>query len=158
MIEILQASSEDLIEQTRAIFKEYADDLCIDLCFQNFTEELENLPGDYGPPNGCIYLAYYEDKLVGCVALRKFEGNICEMKRLYVRPRYRGKKIGKELSRAIIKKALEIGYTHMRLDTLDFMTEAITLYRSLGFKEIDTYRYNPLEGVKFFELDLEKID
>ncbi|MFX1308619.1 MAG: GNAT family N-acetyltransferase [Promethearchaeota archaeon] len=154
MLVIKQALSEELIKQTRELFIEYANYLGIDLDFQDFDEELKALPGSYAPPEGCILLAFYKDKLVGCVGVRKFEDDICEMKRLYVRPEFRRKDIGKVLSKSIIEAACKIGYKHMRLDTLPQMKEAIALYQSLGFKEIEPYRYNPFEGAKFFELKL----
>jgi len=154
MLLIKQALTGELIKQVRELFIEYANYLNIDLSFQNFKEELKALPGDYAPPDGCILLAYYNDKLTGCVGVRKLNDNICEMKRLYVRPAFRKKNIGKELSNAIIQKAKEIGYKFMRLDTLPFMREAIALYLSLGFQEIASYRYNPFEGAKFYEIKL----
>jgi N-acetylglutamate synthase-like GNAT family acetyltransferase len=154
MLKIKQATSEERIEQASELFKEYADYLNIDLEFQNFNEELESLPGDYAFPDGCLLLAFYKNKLAGCVALRKFDENICEMKRLYVRSKYRGNGIGKVLAKQILNTARNLEYKHMRLDTLPFMKEAITLYLYLGFKEIDPYRYNPYEGAKFFELKL----
>lgn len=154
MLEIKQVTSKERIEQASELFKEYANYLNIDLEFQNFNEELESLPGDYSLPEGCLLLAFYKNKLAGCVALRKFDEGMCEMKRLYVRSGYRGKCIGKALAKQILNTARKLGYTHMRLDTLPFMKEAITLYLSLGFKEIDPYRYNPYEGAKFFELKL----
>ena len=154
MLEIKQVTSKERIEQASELFKEYANYLNIDLEFQNFNEELESLPGDYSLPEGCLLLAFYKNKLAGCVALRKFDEGMCEMKRLYVRSGYREKGIGKALTKQILNTARKLGYTHMRLDTLPFMKEAITLYISLGFKEIDPYRYNPYEGAKFFELKL----
>ncbi len=154
MLEIKQASSKELIGQASELFKEYANYLNIDLEFQNFNEELESLPRDYSLPEGCLLLAFYKNKLAGCVALRKFDEGICEMKRLYVRLGYRGKGIGKALAKQILNTARKLGYTHMRLDTLPFMKEAITLYLSLEFKEIDPYCYNPYECAKFFELKL----
>lgn len=154
MLEIKQVTSKERIEQASELFKEYSNYLNIDLEFQNFNEELESLPGDYSLPEGCLLLAFYKNKLAGCVALRKFDEGMCEMKRLYVRSGYRGKGIGKALAKQILNTARQLGYTHMRLDTLPFMKEAITLYLSLGFKEIDPYRYNPYEGAKFFELKL----
>ena len=154
MLVIKQALSEELINQTRVLFKEYANYLGFDLNFQNFDEELKTLPGNYSPPEGCILLAFYKDKLAGCVGLRKFKNDICEMKRLFVRPEFRRRNIGRNLSKATIQKAKKIGYKFMRLDTLPFMKEAISLYLSLGFKEIKLYRYNPIEGAKFFELKL----
>ena len=154
MLEIKEAISKALIKHARELFIEYIDCLGIDLEFQNFKEELEYLPADYGSPEGAILLAYYKSKLAGCVALRKFKNNICEMKRLFVRTEFRGRGIGKVLSERIIDKARRIGYKLMRLDTLSFMKEAINLYLSLGFKEIKSYRYNPFEDAKYFELKL----
>ncbi|MFX1417953.1 MAG: GNAT family N-acetyltransferase [Promethearchaeota archaeon] len=154
MLVIIEATNEELIEQARELFLEYSHHLGIDLSFQNFKEELKTLPGEYLPPKGCILLAYFNEKLTGCVAVRKYEDDICEMKRLYVRSKYRRKSIGRGLSKAIIDKAKKIGYKSMRLDTLPFMKEAISLYQSLGFKEIKPYRFNPFEGTKFFELKL----
>lgn len=154
MLVIKQALSEELINKTRELFIEYANYLDINLDFQNFDEELTTLPGKYAPPEGCLLLAFYEDKLAGCVGVRKFKNEICEMKRLYIRPEFRSKNIGKALSKAIILKAKEIGYRSMRLDTLPFMLEAINLYSSLGFKKITPYRYNPFEDAVFFELKL----
>lgn len=154
MLVIKQALTEKQIKHAQKLFIEYANYLGIDLNFQNFKEELKILPGNYSPPEGCLLLAYYEDKLLGCVAVRKLQVDVCEMKRLYIRPKYRRKNIGKVLSTAIIHKAKEIGYKYMRLDTLPFMKEAITLYLALGFKEITPYRYNPFENAKFYELKL----
>ena len=156
MLEIIEASSKNSIKYTRELFIEYADYLGIDLEFQNFDDELKTLLGDYAPPNGCILLAFFNKELAGCVALRPYKDKICEMKRLYVRQMYRGKGIGKALSKIIIEKATNISFYHMRLDTLPYMKEAITLYLSLGFKEIKPYRYNPFEDAKFFEIDLRK--
>jgi len=152
MIVIKQAINSDLIEKTRDIFNEYADYLGINLDFQSFDEELKNLPGFYTPPEGCILLAFYKKKLVGCVGLRKFQDEICEMKRLYVRSKYRNKNIGCNLCNEVILKAKQIGYKRMRLDTLPFMKEAMNLYSKLGFKEIAPYRFNPIKGAKFYEL------
>ncbi|MFX0000370.1 MAG: GNAT family N-acetyltransferase [Candidatus Hodarchaeota archaeon] len=154
MLEIKQAFSEESYKLIKEIFIEYANYLAIDLDFQNFDEELKNIQGNYSPPEGCILLAYFEGKIAGCVAVRKLQDDICEMKRLYVRPNYQNKTIGKELSKAIIQKAKEIGYKYMRLDTLPFMKAALKIYASLGFKEIAPYRYNPIEGAKYFELKL----
>lgn len=154
MLEIKQAISEPLIEFARELFIEYADYLGIDLGFQNFEFEIKTLPGEYASPEGCILLAFFDSKLAGCVALRQFEKSICEMKRLFVRTEYRGKGIGKALSKEVINQAQKKGYKNMRLDTLPLMKEAITLYISLGFKEIEPYRYNPFEDARFFELEL----
>lgn len=155
MLKLVSVQSEKDLEIVRELFKEYAKSLGFDLDFQDFKKELADFPGDYAPPFGCLLLAKDKEQIVGCVALRKMDKNICEMKRLYVRKAFRGKGIGKELSVAIIEKAREIGYKYMRLDTVPAMKEAIALYQSLGFKEIEPYRYNPLEGATFMELGLK---
>ncbi|MFX0018530.1 MAG: GNAT family N-acetyltransferase [Promethearchaeota archaeon] len=154
IFKVLEAGSNEQLKNVRRIFKDYSNYLNIDLEFQDFEEELNNLPGEYKPPLGCILLAFYNNTLIGCVALRKFEEKICEMKRLYVKPQFRSRGFGKNLAKAIINKAIKIGYKSMRLDTLPFMKEAISLYKSLGFKEMKPYRYNPFKGAKFFELEL----
>lgn len=153
MILIRPANREELLNQARELFIEYAKYIDIDLSFQKFDLELKFLR-DYIHLTGSLLLAFYKDKLAGCVGLRKFENNICEMKRLYVRTEFRRKKIGIELAKSIINKAIELGYKYMRLDTLPFMKEAINLYLSLGFKEIAPYRYNPYEGARFYEIQL----
>ena len=155
MIEFAFAESTELSSIVQELFKEYACSLDFDLCFQNFDKELAELPGEYAPPDGRLIVAINETKVVGCVALRKIIDGICEMKRLYVRPAYRSKGIGRELVRAIIGEAEKIGYTQMRLDTVPAMKEAIGLYRSTGFYEIEPYRNNPVEGAMFLELTLK---
>jgi putative acetyltransferase len=154
MTKIIRAESKEYLPQVRDIFEEYANSLGFDLHFQEFNQEVADLPGEYAPPDGRLILAMEDDKIAGCVALRKLGVGICEMKRLYVKPEFRGKKIGRELAQAVIDEARKIGYQRMRLDTVPFMKEAIALYRSLGFKEIKPYRYNPIEGTKFLELKL----
>ncbi|MFX0008285.1 MAG: GNAT family N-acetyltransferase [Promethearchaeota archaeon] len=154
MILIREAFDKELTNQARSLFIEYGESLNIDLSFQDFKQELKWLPKPYCLPRGCLLLAYFDNKLAGCAALRKLENDICEMKRLYVRPEFRRKRIGLELSKSIITRAIEYGYRYMRLDTLPFMKEAINLYHSLGFKEIAPYCYNPIENAKFFELEL----
>jgi len=154
MLKFFPAETGEDIELVRGLFEEYADSLGIDLGFQNFEEELANLPGCYARPEGCILLARYNEEIAGCVALRKLSDGICEGKRLYVRPQFRGLKIGRKLVEAIIAEARKIGYTRMRGDTLASMTAAQALYASLGFKEIEPYCYNPIEGAKFIELKL----
>ena len=155
IIRIVQATSEKDLNQVRELFREYATSLGFDLCFQNFDKELAELPGDYAPPSGCLLLIISQSKGAGCVALRKMGEGVCEMKRLFVRPAFRGKGIGKMLALAIIEEAHRIGYKYMRLDTVPAMKEAISLYHSLGFKDIEPYRYNPIEGAIFMEMKLE---
>jgi len=125
------------------------------LCFQGFEEELANLPGKYAPPDGRLYLAYVDEELAGCIALRKFEDDVCEMKRLFLRKNARGYGLGKELIEKLIDEALAIGYAKMRLDTYPpKMGKAVKLYESHGFRPIEKYYDNPHEGVLFMELDL----
>ena len=154
MLQIIPVTTKKQLKQIRRLFIEYADSLGFDLCFQNFEEELANLPGDYASPEGCLLLEKYQNQPAGCVALRKLSDGICEGKRLYVRPEFRGLKIGRKLVEAIIAEARRIGYTRIRGDTIPSMQVAQALYASLGFKEISPYRYNPIEGAKFIELTL----
>jgi ribosomal protein S18 acetylase RimI-like enzyme len=151
--ELIQATLPEHIEQARALFLEYADSLGFSLCFQSFDEELKSLPGAYAAPSGRLLLALYEQQAAGCVALRNLEANICEMKRLYVRPAYRGKGLGRILVERVIAEARAIGYERMRLDTIaSSMQEAVELYRRKGFQEIAPYRANPIEGALYMEL------
>jgi GNAT superfamily N-acetyltransferase len=153
-MEILPASTADRIEAARRLFREYADSLGVDLGFQGFERELAGLPGEYVPPAGRLLLAVEGAEVAGCVALRREAEGICEMKRLYVRPAYRGIGLGRRLAEAVIHEARAIGYRRMRLDTLPSMGEAIGLYERLGFRPIASYRFNPVPGAKFLELEL----
>lgn len=153
-MEIVHAETGALLEQARALFREYAASIGVDLCFQDFDKELAGLPGGYVPPGGCLLLALVDDTPAGCVALRRIADGIAEMKRLFVRPEFRGKNLGRVLAGAVIDEARNRGYRRMRLDTLPSMKEAVALYRSLHFREIDPYRPNPIEGALYMELDL----
>ena len=155
VIKIIPATSGEDLREAKLLFQEYAASLEFDLGFQNFEEELAGLPGDYAPPEGCLLLARKENQIAGCVALRKISRAGCEMKRLYVRPRFRGSGVGKVLGRAIIEQAGKIGYRSMRLDTVPSMKTARQLYRLLGFKMTAAYRYNPIAGAEFLELKLK---
>jgi len=152
MIQILEIFNGDKLEEIRSLFNEYAASLEISLDFQDFDDEFATLPGRYAPPEGCLLLALWKQRTAGCVALRKSGEEICEMKRLYVRPHFRGLKIGRALSEALIQKARDKGYTRMRLDTLSSMNAARALYVSLGFHEIAPYYHNPAEDPVFMEL------
>ena len=156
MLKILDAQTGKNLEVVRKLFEEYHDSLDFDLCFQNFNEELANLPGEYVLPTGCLLLAMYKNEAAGCVALRRIDKTICEMKRLYVRPQFRRQGIGRALAEAVIERAKKTGYKQMRLDTAPTMDAARDLYNSFGFKEIDAYRYNPLKGAVFMELILTR--
>jgi ribosomal protein S18 acetylase RimI-like enzyme len=135
------------LADVRTLFLEYAHSIGVDLSFQNFDEELASLPGDYDP----ILVAHWDGELAGCVAMHPF-GDVCEMKRLYVRPRFQGLGVGKALAATVIAEARAVGYTRLRLDTLPSMTRARAMYAALGFREIAPYRYNPIEGTAFMEL------
>ena len=153
---VIQAKSKKEIQEARSLLEEYAAWLEISLCFQNFDQELAELPGDYAPPDGRLLLAFEDDQLAGCVALRKLRASSCEMKRLFLRPEFRGRGLGRALVEKIVDEARQIGYTQMCLDTLPgSMDQAIALYSSIGFKEIEPYYNNPVAGAKFMELRLE---
>ncbi len=171
MITIRRAEDSDAVCEVLLLFREYASSLTVDLAFQNFERELATLPGEYAAPHKRLFVASVHDGeapnkggsvphtrapdvAAGCVALRKLEGDICEMKRLYVRKPYRGIGIGRSLANAAFQAAREAGYRRMRLDPLPEMMQAQKLYRAFGFREIPAYRYNPVVGTKFFELML----
>lgn len=155
MTEILQAETETEIAAARGLFREYETWFGLDLCFQGFEAELAALPGKYAPPAGRLLLAYSDDKLAGCIAMREIEDGVCEMKRLFVRDEFRGARIGVALIEKLITDAREIGYKKMRLDTFPpKMGKAVSLYASHGFVAIPRYYDNPHEGVLFMELTL----
>lgn len=150
-----QAESPAQIGQARELFLEYAQSLGFSLCFQNFDKELAELPGDYTPPEGRLLLAEYDGQIAGCIALHKIEPTICEMKRLYLRPRFRGMGLGRALADRIIAEARQIGYRRMRLDTVEpVMRDAVAMYRRIGFLEIAPYCANPIAGALYMELQL----
>ena len=154
---LAQAESPPQIEQARELFLEYAHSLGFSLCFQNFDQELAGLPGSYASPEGRLLLAEYAGQLAGCIALHRLEDRVCEMKRLYVRPQFRGRGLGGALAERVIAEARSLGYSHMRLDTVEpLMQDAIRLYRRLGFREIPPYCRNPIEGAVCMELQLER--
>lgn len=154
-MKLIQAQTAAEISQARELFEEYAAGLGINLCFQNFDKELAELPGEYVPPSGRLFLALEGEQMAGCVALRRIAAGVSEMKRLYVRPGFRGTGLGRRLTETVIDTAREIGYQRMRLDTLPGkMDRAIAMYRALGFKEIEPYYSNPVAGALFMELEL----
>ena len=157
MLTILDAVAEAQVAEARRLFEEYAASLDVDLCFQGFAQELATLPGKYSPPEGRLLLAVEEGKPAGCVALRPFGSGVCEMKRLYVRPEFRGTGIGRRLVEQIIAEARSAGYERIRLDSLSSMTSAIALYRQFGFRDIPSYRDNPIQGSLFLELPLDPV-
>lgn len=152
MIQIVQVENESQIAAAKQIFREYETWLGMSLCFQNFEEELDGLPGKYAPPDGRLYLPFIDDELTGCIALRKLEDGICEMKRLFLRENARGHGLGNTLIEKVIADARTIGYSKMRLDTHPpKMGKAVSLYESHGFYKIESYYDNPHEGVLFME-------
>ncbi|MCA0382468.1 MAG: GNAT family N-acetyltransferase [Bacteroidetes bacterium] len=148
---LIQAMTPELYAMAKDLFMAYQQYLNVDLCFQSFEAELNDLPAMYGPPRGALLLAFYKQDIAGCVALRTKADGICEMKRLYVLPAFQGKGIGKQLATAIVAAGRQLGYTKMVLDTLDRLQPAIQLYEQLGFSRCSPYYHNPLEGVVFME-------
>lgn len=156
MIEIKAAETAEQIEEIRKLFREYEKSLSLDLCFQNFEAELSELPGKYAAPAGRLFLATVDGKSAGCIALRKLEKGICEMKRLFVRNEFRGLDLGNKLIEKIIEEARAVGYEKMRLDTLPSkMAKAVKLYKSHGFHEIAPYYSNPNGETLFMEKNLK---
>ncbi len=148
-------TSADELEAVRRLFREYAESLGFDLCFQGFEQELAGLPGRYAPPSGCLLLATAGGEPAGCVALKRLADGVCEMKRLYVRGRQRGTGLGRLLAERVIGEAVRLGYQAIRLDTVpSVMGSAVGLYRALGFREIPAYCFNPVPGALFLELQL----
>lgn len=152
---IRPAESPEDIKQARELFLEYAQSLGFSLCFQDFEKELETLPGKYAPPEGRLLLVEFDNALAACGALRRIDADNCEMKRLYVRPQFRGKGLGRVVAERLITEARSIGYRHMRLDTVEpVMKSAVAMYRNMGFRNIDPYCTNPEAGTLYMELAL----
>lgn len=151
---IASAEGAAELETLRELFREYQQWLDVDLCFQGFEAELAGLPGAYVPPRGGLWLARVEGQVAGCIALRPLEAGLCEMKRLWIRPDFRGLGLGRRLAETAIRAARAGGYEAMCLDTLGNMAEAHALYESLGFREIPAYYDNPLEDVRYLRLEL----
>ncbi len=161
MIDIKLVLAYEHKEEIKELFNEYTDMLIKGdssfqeyLTIQNYDEELNHLENKYGLPNGRLYLAYYDNELAGCIGLKKIDDKNCEMKRLYVRPKFRGKHIGDFLVKNIIKDAKEIGYSYMLLDTLPFLQNAIHMYKKYGFYEISSYNNSPMDTSIYMKLDL----
>ena len=158
-IEFITPATPEQLAATRLIFQEYAEQLGVDLCFQNFEAELAGLPGDYAPPQGCLLLALVDGEIAGCCAMRPLEAvdypNACEMKRLYVRPDFRGFGLGRQLAEAVLDAARIVGYHSVLLDTLNDMEAARALYEDLGFHDIPPYYHNPIAGAHYLKVDLQ---
>jgi len=157
-IAVFPARSAAQLDGMRTLFREYAKALGVDLCFQNFEQELAQLPGEYAPPRGSLLMATVAGDDAGCCALRALDSsdyaNACEMKRLYVRPQYRGLGLGRKLVEAILDQARQTGFSCLLLDTLDDMEAARALYDELGFEEIPPYYYNPIAGAHYLKVEL----
>jgi putative acetyltransferase len=155
MLTIAQAQTNTAISEARVLFREYEAWLGLDLCFQGFEAELAGLPGEYSAPAGRLFLASVDGDLAGCAAFRKLEPRICEMKRLFVREHFRGRKVGHMLIERLLVDARKSGYERMRLDTYPAkMARAVGLYGTYGFRVIEPYYNNPYQGVMFMELVL----
>jgi len=166
MIKIYQVNNGEILEQVRILWREFAEFLKSRFqeraelpdfkeYFQNYEQEIANhLPGRFGPPTGCLLLAKYQGNPAGCVGLMDLGDGVCEMRRLFVRPKFRRLGIGEALANAVIEQGRSIGYTSMRLNTNRRMSEAEKLYRSLGFKDIEPYEHFEVEGMIYMELKL----
>jgi ribosomal protein S18 acetylase RimI-like enzyme len=152
--QLVPAHDAQHLPAIRALFKEYAASIGVDLCFQNFSAELDGLPGQYAPPGGALLLAIADGHAAGCVAVRPLKGKDCEMKRLFVRPACRAAGLGRALALAALEAARVAGHRRMFLDTLASMLPALALYRSLGFAETPPYYNNPLPDVVYLKLEL----
>ncbi|MEO8023848.1 GNAT family N-acetyltransferase [Polaromonas sp.] len=157
-IEFITPATPAQLDATRAIFREYAEQLGVDLCFQNFHEELINMPGEYATPQGCLILALVDGEIAGCCAMRSLDAvdypNACEMKRLYVRNGFRRLGLGRQLAEEVLNAARVAGYHSLLLDTLNDMEAARALYEDLGFKDIPPYYHNPIAGAHYLKVDL----
>jgi putative acetyltransferase len=160
LVNVSESDDPVQVPAARALFRDYAKALGVDLCFQNFEAELATLPGDYASPAGALFVAWVDGQAAGCVALRALPGvdhaNACEMKRLYVRPAFRGLGLGRELAVKVLNLATQAGYSNLLLDTLDDMEAAREMYTSLGFEEIPPYYFNPVPGAHYLKVDLDE--
>lgn|SRR5574343_1526162 len=158
-LRLVTVTGPDLLDATREIFREYAATLAVDLCFQGFEAELAGLPGDYVEPHGRLLLALVDGQVAACGAFRPLAdvdyANACEMKRLYVRPAFRGRGLGRQLAQALLDHARQAGHSVMLLDTLDEMETARDLYAALGFEEIPPYYFNPVPGAHYLKCELD---
>lgn len=159
LVELITPTHPEEIEAVRGLIREYAQSLGVDLCFQDIDRELASLPGEYAAPRGALFMAVIDGKPAGCVALRPLDTadcpNAAEMKRLYVRDRFRGSGLGRELAEAALDAAREGGYSSVLLDTLDDMEAARSLYEDLGFHEVPPYYHNPVPGAHYLKCDLD---
>ena len=158
-VRLVAADTAPLLESAREIFRDYVESLAIDLGFQDFDTELSALPGEYAPPQGCLLLAYVGEQLAGCGGLRALtnvdHANACEMKRLFVRPAFRGFGLGRTMVEALLDEARRSGYSVVLLDTLDEMESARELYARLGFEEVAPYYFNPIPGAHYLKMALD---
>jgi len=145
------------LDAFRDLITEYQAFLGLDLCFQNFDKELANPLGKYTPPRGIVLLAYWDGELCACGAMQDLGDNVCELKRIYVKPDFRRKGIARAISKYLLQRAKEIGYTTAKLDTLKRLEGAVPLYQSLGFKETTPYNYNPEDDIVYMELPLKSL-